>query len=152
MIDAQASNNPTIPTTVGALLTEECTINPLSPLPSFLELLFVDVARDSGRQALSAAFKMGVIWLENVVGRLQLLERRLIHLQTNYLSSSTTQNNNHHSMLTTRVRNILNVLRLTRIRLQRKLCHRVLSLTKQLGPEIQTLILFSYHGIILLLL
>ena len=59
MIDAQASNNPTIPTTVGALLTEECTINPLSPLPSFLELLFVDVARDSGRQALSAAFKMG---------------------------------------------------------------------------------------------
>ena len=150
MNDGQSSsNNPTIPTTVGALLTEECTINPLSPLPSFLELLFVDVARDSGRQALSAAFQMGVIWLENVVGRLQLLERRLIHLQTNYLSSSTTQNNNHHSMIATRVRNIVNVLRLTRIRLQRKLCHIVLSLTKQLGPEIQTLILFAidYHCI-----
>ena len=151
MNDGQSStNNPTIPTTVGALLTEECSVNPLSPLPSFLELVFVDVARDSGRQALSAAFTMGVVWLESVLGRLQLLERRLIHHQIHHLSTSA-HNNDHGSsrMITTRVTNMLNTLRRTRMRFQRHVCHTVLQLAKNLGPEIQTLILFAidYHCI-----
>jgi peroxin-12 len=150
MNDGQSStNNPTIPTTVGALLTEECSVNPLSPLPSFLELVFVDVARDSGRQALSAAFTMGVVWLESVLGRLQLLERRLIHHQMHHLSTSTHNNDHGSRMITTRVTNMLNTLRRTRIRFQRHICHTVLQIAKNLGPEIQTLILFAidYHCI-----
>ena len=56
--------NQTIPTTIGALLAEEFTIDPLSSLPSFLELTFVDVARDSGRHALAMGWDAGVAWLE----------------------------------------------------------------------------------------
>eukprot|EP00978_Attheya_sp_CCMP212_P013835 scaffold34882_cov52-Attheya_sp.AAC.6 len=44
-----------IPSSVSALLAEETTIDPLSPLPSFLELMLVDATTSSGRAALSAA-------------------------------------------------------------------------------------------------
>lgn len=42
----------TNPRTVGALLAEEYTMNPSTPLPSFLEMNLVDGTADSGRRAL----------------------------------------------------------------------------------------------------
>eukprot|EP00957_Ditylum_brightwellii_P000315 24833-Ditylum_brightwellii.AAC.1 len=47
----------TIPVTDGALLAEESTINPLSPLPSFLELALVESTASSGRAALLSSFE-----------------------------------------------------------------------------------------------
>ena len=47
--------NPTIPTSVGALLAEEVTMDPYSPLPSFLEMMMIEEATTSTEQSLSLA-------------------------------------------------------------------------------------------------
>ncbi|KAI2513909.1 Pex2 / Pex12 amino terminal region [Fragilaria crotonensis] len=44
--------NPAIPTTVGALLTEEVAMNPFSPLPSFYEMMLIEEAQRSAQKAL----------------------------------------------------------------------------------------------------
>jgi Pex2 / Pex12 amino terminal region len=50
--------NPAIPTTTGALLAEEWTINPLATLPSFLEMFMMDEASRSARKSLQAGMTL----------------------------------------------------------------------------------------------
>jgi len=144
-----STHNQTIPTTVGALLTEEWTIDPLSHLPSFLELTFVDVARNSGRKALSAAWGVGIIWLDGVLDRLHRLERlvdRRLALRLNSSSGSTSSS----STTLAATKRLLNIIRTFTARIQRirihllkSLCHAFLKTIKSLGPEIQTLIMYA---------
>ncbi|KAL7537997.1 hypothetical protein ACHAXR_008203 [Thalassiosira sp. AJA248-18] len=140
-----SSHNQTIPTTIGALLTEECTIDPLSHLPSFLELTFVDVARNSGRKALSAAWGVGIAWLEDVLERLRRLERRL----SGRMSSRLTNDDGGRSSsslllrLLRAIRTLTTQLARVRVRLLRRLCHFFLGAVKTLGPEIQALIMYA---------
>lgn len=138
-----STHNQTIPTTVGALLTEECTIDPLSHLPSFLELTFVDVARNSGRKALSAAWGVGIAWLEGVMGRLSQLERRLA-------GRLATRMNNNEGYSSSAVRKLLRIIRVLstqlarlRVKILRRLCHLFLGTAKTLGPELQALIMYA---------
>jgi len=144
-----STHNQTIPTTVGALLTEEWTIDPLSHLPSFLELTFVDVARNSGRKALSAAWGVGIIWLEGVLDRLHRLERlvdRRLALRLRSNSDSTSSS----STTLAATKRLLNIIRTftahiqrLRIKLLKSLCHTFLKTIKSLGPEMQTLIMYA---------
>lgn len=46
--------NPALPSTTGALLAEEWTINPFATLPSFLEMFMIDEASRSARKSLDA--------------------------------------------------------------------------------------------------
>mmetsp|Transcript_28219 Transcript_28219/g.68682 ORF Transcript_28219/g.68682 Transcript_28219/m.68682 type:complete len:442 (-) Transcript_28219:1629-2954(-) len=48
--------NPMVPTTMGALLAEEWTIDPQSALPSFFEMMMIAEARRSGHEALKSGF------------------------------------------------------------------------------------------------
>lgn len=48
--------NPMVPTTMGALLAEEWTIDPQSTLPSFFEMMMIAEARRSGHEALKSGF------------------------------------------------------------------------------------------------
>lgn len=48
--------NPAIPTTVGALLTEEVAMNPFTPLPSFYEMMLIEEAQRSAQKALMDGF------------------------------------------------------------------------------------------------
>lgn len=48
--------NPMLPTSTGALLAEEWTIDPQSTLPAVLELMMMEEARRSGYEALKSAF------------------------------------------------------------------------------------------------
>ncbi|KAL7528809.1 hypothetical protein ACHAWF_002715 [Thalassiosira exigua] len=134
-----STHNPTVPTTVGALLAEESTIDPLSHLPSFLELTFVDVARDSGRKALSAAWAMGITWLEGALERLRRLE--------GILDRVATRANAHEGSRPTEMMLVIRALatRLARLRVRilRRVCHISLRTVKSLGPELQTLIMFA---------
>lgn len=47
-----------IPKTTGALLAEEWSIDPYTPLPSFLEMKFIEDAGRSGREALKMAYDL----------------------------------------------------------------------------------------------
>lgn len=58
--------NPMVPTTVGALLAEEWTIDPTSTLPSFFEMMMIAEARRSGHEALKSAMLMLESKLEEV--------------------------------------------------------------------------------------
>lgn len=59
--------NPVNPTSVGALLAEEWSINPLSPLPSFLEMVMIEEASRS----MSNAIRTGLDMMEEKINRLQ---------------------------------------------------------------------------------
>lgn len=133
--DNQSTHNPTIPTSIAALLTEEGTVNPLSQLPSFLELIFVDVARDSGRKALSAAWGVGVAWLEGATMRLRQMERLADRMGTNSTNSD--------GGLSDRLLGIFRAMAVARVRMLRRLCHLLLGMSRTLGPELQTLIMYA---------
>ncbi|KAL3808074.1 hypothetical protein ACHAXA_006627 [Cyclostephanos tholiformis] len=135
MNDNQSTHNPTIPTSIAALLTEESTVDPLSQLPSFLELIFVDVARDSGRKALSAAWGVGVAWLEGATMQLRRMERLADRVATSSTNSS--------GGLAFRLLGISRALAAARVRFLRRLCHLLLGVARKLGPELQTLIMFA---------
>jgi Pex2 / Pex12 amino terminal region len=51
------SSNPAVPTSVGALLTEEVTMNPYTPLPSFYEMILIEEAERSSQKILKDALK-----------------------------------------------------------------------------------------------
>jgi hypothetical protein len=51
--------NPSVPSSEGALLAEEWTIHPYSPLPSFLELPLIEKARRSMHTGASTAWDIG---------------------------------------------------------------------------------------------
>jgi len=130
--------NQTVPTTIGALLIEECTIDPLSHLPSFLELTFVDVARNSGRKALSAAWGVGIAWLEGAMERLRHLENRLSDRTASRYRSSSSR-----FRLLRAIRALTIQLGRLRVRLLRRLCRSFLGTVKTLGPELQALIMYA---------
>jgi hypothetical protein len=134
----QSTHNPTIPTSIAALLTEEGTVDPLSQLPSFLELIFVDVARDSGRRALSAAWGVGVAWLEGATVRLRQMERL-----ADRMAASGTESSGFHSSPVAWLLRIARALAAARVRILRRLCHLLLGMARTLGPELQTLILYA---------
>jgi peroxin-12 len=153
MSDNQSAHNPTIPTSIAALLTEECTVDPLSQLPSFLELIFVDVARDSGRRALSAAWAVGVAWLEGTYARLRMMDRLADHGmmmatrrgggRMDDYSSSGSGGGHPTSVVAARFLKIVRALRAARARILRRWCHLLLKMATTLGPELQTLILYA---------
>jgi peroxin-12 len=49
--------NPSIPTTVGGLMAEEASMDPYSPLPSFLEMMMIEEAASSADRALESALQ-----------------------------------------------------------------------------------------------
>lgn len=138
----RSMNNQTIPTSVGALLTEEVTIDPLSHLPSFLELTFVDVARNSGRKVLSSAWSALMTWLDSVLVGLQrrerLLEAQLVQLRSaRFLQRRTVE---RRARLIVGVY-ILHVKRL-RARILRGVCQLCNQSMQTFGPEMMALIMF----------
>ena len=142
------NHNATVPTTIGALLTEEYTIDPLSHLPSFLELTFVDVARNSGRVALSAAWDVVVVYLKGLEDRLARLEQMMIHRVANF----HVRNADRSSSLAAIKRVISAVTRRMRLgyyTFVRRACHFILKGLKGLAPELQSLVMFAidYHCI-----
>jgi peroxin-12 len=56
--DGVAAVNPVIPTSIGALMAEEWTIDPHSTLPSFLELMMIEEAKISGWKSLGSGLKL----------------------------------------------------------------------------------------------
>jgi peroxin-12 len=50
--------NPAVPKTVGALLAEEVTMDPLSPLPSFLEMKMIEEAAASAQRGLKLGLEV----------------------------------------------------------------------------------------------
>lgn len=49
--------NPSIPTTIGGLMAEESTMDPYSPLPSFLEMRMIEEAASSADRALESTLQ-----------------------------------------------------------------------------------------------
>jgi peroxin-12 len=143
-----STHNSTVPTTIGALLTEEYTLDPLSHQPSFLELIYVDVARNSGRVALSAMWEVGVAWLDGVLGRLRLMERLLVekllaHSTTTAAFSSPSPYYNHIVALSKTIKSLIHRIRLWYYSHLRRICHVLHGTIKTFGPELQILILFA---------
>jgi peroxin-12 len=141
-------HNATVPTSIGALLTEEYTIDPLSHQPSFLELTFVDVARNSGRVALSAMWEVGVSWLHGVLGRLKRMERLadrllLTHSTTSTTASTTNNNTNMVALLSKSIKAMICRIKLWYYSHLRRICHVLHGTVKTFGPELQILILFA---------
>ena len=141
------SHNATVPTTIGALLTEENTIDPLSHLPSFLELTFVDVARNSGRVALSAAWDMGVVYLRGLGERLSRIEQMMMHQVTNIMRARQSTSN------LAAIKRIA-ALAMARLRLWyyiriRRACNIITKCLTNFAPELQSLVMFAvdYHCI-----
>ena len=141
------SHNATVPQTIGALLTEENTIDPLSHLPSFLELTFVDVARNSGRVALSAAWDMVVVYLKGSEERLARLEQMMIYKVAN-LRRQRNRSSNFAAM------NRVVAAAIARMRLcyytrLRRTCYIIAKALESLAPELQSLVMFAidYHCI-----
>lgn len=58
-----------VPKATGALLAEEWSIDPYTPLPSFLEMKFIEDAARSGREALKVAYDVLMQKLSAVVPR-----------------------------------------------------------------------------------
>jgi hypothetical protein len=56
--DTVAAANPVIPTSIGALMAEEWTIDPNSTLPSFLEMMMIEEAKISGWKSLGSGLKL----------------------------------------------------------------------------------------------
>mmetsp|Transcript_24592 Transcript_24592/g.52238 ORF Transcript_24592/g.52238 Transcript_24592/m.52238 type:complete len:655 (+) Transcript_24592:180-2144(+) len=145
-------NNPTLPTTIGALLTEENTIDPLSPLPSFLELTFVDVARNSGRKALAASWGFLLTWLQGILGGLdRRIERGVVRSRALSRWQATSRVDDGFVSAAAHLHRSLQkaIIRL-QIRLYRnlrqflRLIHKTID---SLAPELQSLIMFAidYH-------
>lgn len=141
------SHNATVPTTIGALLTEENTIDPLSHLPSFLELTFIDVARNSGRVALSAAWDMCVVYLRRLEERLAKLEQIMIHRVTHIMRERLPTSN--AAAVRRIVASTIARLRLCYYKRIRKACNIMKNGLKCFAPELQSLIMFAvdYHCI-----
>jgi len=146
---AAQQHNQTVPTTIGALLTEEYTLDPLSHQPSFLELTFVDVARNSGRVALSAMWDVGVTWLDGVLGRLRRMERLADRLLANSVAAAGSSTSPSSSAANTMAVATMICKKIkTRIKLWyyshlRWICHVLHRTIKTFGPELQILILFA---------
>jgi peroxin-12 len=142
-----STHNATVPTTIGALLTEENTIDPLSHLPSFLELTFVDVARNSGRIALSAAWDVGIGYLKGVEERMKRMERMTKGRVTMLHASSSVEGLTAIRKLERIISASISQLRHWYYSRLRRTCHVLLRTVQNLGPELQALIMYAidYH-------
>ncbi|KAL7494193.1 hypothetical protein ACHAWT_006272 [Skeletonema menzelii] len=137
-------HNQTVPTTIGALLTEEYTLDPLSHQPSFLELTFVDVARNSGRVALSAMWEVGVTWLEGTLGRLRRMERLADRLLAHSIAAARSPSStNMLSALSKTIKATICRVKLWYYSHLRRMCHVLHRTIKTFGPELQIMILFA---------
>lgn len=144
------NHNATVPTTIGALLTEESTIDPLSHLPSFLELTFVDVARNSGRVALSAAWDVGVLYFKGLEERLGRLEQMMIHRIADLRASRGAGASSTRLVAMRRIiYAVMARMRLCYYTRLRQTCYAIARGLETLSPELQTLIMFAidYHCI-----
>lgn len=141
------THNATVPQTIGALLTEENTIDPLSHLPSFLELTFVDVARNSGRVALSAAWDMVVVYLKGSEERLTRLEQMMIYKVANLRLQRNRSSN--LAAITRVAAAAIARMRLCYYTRLRRICYVVTKALESLAPELQSLVMFAidYHCI-----
>lgn len=95
----------------------------------------MDVARDSGRKALSAAWGVGVAWLEGATMRLRQMERLADRMAINSMNSDMG--------LSVRLLGISRAMAAARVRILRRLCHLLLGMSRTLGPELQALIMFA---------
>lgn len=121
--------NPAVPSTTGALLAEEWTINPLATLPSFLEMFMMDEASRSARKSLDAG--MAIL-------REKLQAQLVDTSRTETMSSEDEDNSN-----TGRRRGRLAFLSSLLSRLSSKFAATVAHLIQHYGPEISCLILYS---------
>lgn len=137
------SHNATVPTSIGALLTEESTIDPLSHLPSFLELTFVDVARNSGRVALSAAWDLGILYLKGLDERLAQLELMLIHRLANLHARRYNDGVSKLNAIKRIVAAAVAHVRLCYYTRLRRTCYVIAKGLQMLAPELQSLVMFA---------
>ncbi|CAJ1958736.1 unnamed protein product [Cylindrotheca closterium] len=87
--------NPMVPTTMGALLAEEWTIDPQSILPSFFEMMMIAEARRSGHEALKSGFSFVESKLDEFVNN---DDSPVAGAASNSdLSPTTTENDNNNT-------------------------------------------------------
>lgn len=60
-------SNPAVPTSIGALLAEEVTMDPYSTLPSFLEMMMIEEASSSARKTMASLLQSMVTSLSSMV-------------------------------------------------------------------------------------
>lgn len=85
---AEPSTNSVVPTSVGALLAEEWTIDPYSVLPSFLEMLLIEEAGRSCRKSL-----------ENVLNAVNRQLNHHIHQQQQTSNNSNNDRNENNAFV-----------------------------------------------------
>lgn len=123
--------NPAVPSTAGALLAEEWSINPLATLPSFLEMFMMDEASRSARKSLDAG--MGILQQK---------------LQAQAASSTTHGNEEDNSegsssSWAARRTSMLSYVSSLLRRSTSKAASTVAHLIQHYGPEISCLILYT---------
>ena len=121
--------NPAVPSTTGALLAEEWTINPLATLPSFLEMFMMDEASRSARKSLDAG--MG------------LLREKLQAQTANRSRTGVTSNSDEDDNNADRRRGNFEFFSSLVSRSTSKLAATIAYLIQHYGPEISCLILYS---------
>lgn len=102
--------NSVVPTTIGGMLAEEWTINPHSPIPSFLERVFMQEAHDSSYSGCETAFDVLVQYCGRLVQSLrqhQYQHPRSHHDQHQADQPSGTAENNITTRLLDRSRQLL---------------------------------------------
>ena len=120
--------NPAVPSTTGALLAEEWTINPLATLPSFLEMFMMDEASRSARKSLDAG--MGIL-------------QEKLQAQAGDTSSRGATNNDGEDVNNGSRRGSLTFLSSLLRRSNTKMASAMAHLIQYYGPEISCLILYS---------
>ena len=125
--------NPAVPSTVGALLAEEWTINPLATLPSFLEMFMMDEASRLARKSLDVGMRLLQQQLQN-----QHPHQQAATNNENYTTNDSNTANTSRSF--TRIMAHLSSL------LQRstsKVASTIALLIHKFGPELSCLILYA---------
>lgn len=120
--------NPAVPSTTGALLAEEWTINPLATLPSFLEMFMMDEASRSARKSLDAG--MGILR--------EKLQAQAVDASGRGATNNDAENDGNRSR-----RGSLAFLSSLLRRSTTKMAAAVAHLIQYYGPEISCLILYS---------
>lgn len=122
--------NPMLPTSIGALLAEEWTIDPQSMLPSFLEMMMMEEARRSGHYALKSFFSHAEQRLSTVADETSSSEVIAAPTSENgeAANEATVAAPNSFSVLWSRIKKRISLVLVEKIRLY--------------GPEIRFFILY----------
>jgi len=135
--------NPAVPSTVGALLAEEWTINPLATLPSFLEMFMMDEASRSAQKSLDAAMDLLRQKLAAVTTASTDDRTGGNSSQPQQTSSTTTTSTATSSIISTSSSAIISYVRSFLRRSAGKFSSTVARLLQKYGPEISCLILYT---------